>query len=69
MGDRMWWDAVVVEENDAFATLWLPLTQIAVRARRKTMGEKVYPGERLKVRLGKVDPLRNEIRVMAVTES
>ncbi|SBW02689.1 Ribonuclease II [uncultured delta proteobacterium] len=68
MGDRMWWDAVVVEENDAFAVLWLPLTQIAVRARRKTMGEKVYPGERVKVRIGKVDPLRNEIRVMAVSE-
>ena len=68
MGDKMWWDAVVVEENDAFASLWLPLTQITVRARRKTMGEKVYPGERLKVRIGKVDPLRNEIRIMAVME-
>lgn len=68
MGDKMWWDAVVTEENDAFATLSLPLTQIAVRARRKTMGEKVYPGQRLKVRLGKIDPLRNEIRVLAVTE-
>ena len=68
MGDRMWWDAVVVEENDAFAVLWLPLTQIAVRARRKTMGEKVFPGQKLKARIGKVDPLRNEIRVMAVME-
>ena len=68
MGDKMWWDAVVVEENDAFASLWLPLTQITVRARRKTMGEKIIPGERLKVRIGKVDPLRNEIRVMAVME-
>ncbi|MCC8193265.1 MAG: ribonuclease catalytic domain-containing protein [Deltaproteobacteria bacterium] len=68
MGDKMWWDAVVVEENDAFALLWLPLTQIAVRARRKTMGEKVYPGQKLKVRLGKIDPLRNEIRVMAAAE-
>ena len=68
MGDRMWWDAVVVEENDAFASLWLPLTQIAVRARRKTMGEKVFPGQNVQVRLGKVDPLRNEIRVMAVME-
>lgn len=68
MGDRIWWDAVVTEENDAFAVLSLPLTQITVRARRKTMGEKVYPGQKVKVRLGKVDPLRNEIRVMAVTE-
>jgi hypothetical protein len=32
------------------------------------MGEKVRPGEKLKVRLGRIDPLRNEIRVMAVTE-
>ena len=68
MGDRMWWDAVVVDENDAFASLWLPLTQIAIRARRKTMGEKVYPGQKVKVRIGKVDPLHNEIRVLAVME-
>lgn len=68
MGDKMWWDAVVTEENDAFAVLSLPLTQITVRARRKTMGEKVFPGQRLKVRLGKIDPLRNEIRVLAVME-
>ena len=69
MGDKMWWDAVVTEENDAFATLSLPLTQIVVRAKRKTMGEKVFPGEKVKVRLGKIDPLRNEIRVLAVMES
>lgn len=68
MGDRMWWDAVVTEENDAFVSLSLPLTQIGVRARRKTMGEKAYPGQRVKVRLGKIDPLRNEIRVLAATE-
>ena len=68
MGDKIWWDAVVTEENDAFAVLSLPLTQITVRARRKTMGEKVFPGERVKVRLGKIDPLRNEIRVLAVME-
>ncbi|CAK7017012.1 MAG: Ribonuclease R [Desulfovibrio sp.] len=69
MGDKMWWDAVVTDENDAFATLSLPLTQIAVRAKRKTMGEKTYPGERVKVRLGKIDPLRNEIRVLAAMET
>lgn len=68
MGDRMWWDAVVTEENDAFATLSLPLTQIIVRAKRKTMGEKIYPGEKVKVRLGKIDPLKNEIRVLAAME-
>lgn len=68
MGDKMWWDAVVTEENDAFATLSLPLTQIAVRAKRRTMGEKVFPGQQVKVRLGKVDPLRNEIRVLAAME-
>jgi exoribonuclease-2 len=68
MGDRMWWDAVVTEENDAFVSLSLPLTQIVVRARRSMLGEKISPGERLNVRLGKVDPLRNEIRVLAATE-
>jgi exoribonuclease-2 len=68
MGDKMWWDAVVTEENDAFATLSLPLTQIMVRAKRKTMGEKIFPGEKVKVRLGKIDPLRNEIRVLAAME-
>ena len=69
MGDKIWWDAVVTEENDAFAQLALPLTQISVRARRKILGEKAYLGQKFKVRIGKVHPLRNELQVAAAMEA
>ncbi len=68
-GDKAWHDAVVTEENDMFVFLSLPLGQITVRARRRMMGEKIYAGQRLKVRIGKVNPLLNEITVLEVMEN
>ena len=68
MGDKVWWDAVVTDENDAFVQLSLPLTQISLRVRRKMLDDKIYPGQRIKVRIGKVHPLRNEIQAVGVME-
>lgn len=67
-GDKVWWDAVVTEDNDMFVTVSLPEQQIFVRGRRKSFGDKVYPGQRLSVRIGKVHPLENEIQIMDVME-
>lgn len=67
-GDKVWWDAVVTEDNDMFVTVSLPREQIFVRGRRKSFGDKVYPGQRLQVRLGKVHPLENEIQILDVME-
>ncbi|MEG2172120.1 MAG: ribonuclease catalytic domain-containing protein [Desulfovibrionaceae bacterium] len=67
-GDKQWWDAIVTEENDNFATASLPREQIFVRARRNLFGERACPGQRIQVRLGKVNPLYNEIHLLEVAE-
>ena len=67
-GDKAWWEAVVSEENDHFVTLSLPLAQIFVRVKRKTLGDKIYGGQRFRVRLGKINPLLGEIQVLAAQE-
>ncbi|GAB6037279.1 ribonuclease catalytic domain-containing protein [Fundidesulfovibrio butyratiphilus] len=60
--------AVVVEENSGYVTLSLIEAQIYVRAGREQLGGKVYLGQKFLVKLGKVDPLTNELRVMGGRE-
>lgn len=62
------WDAVVTEENDMFVFISLPREQVQLRGKRNLFGEKVALGQRVKVRLGKINPLRNDIQIMAVSE-
>ncbi len=61
-------DGVVVEENQTFVTVALPLEQLLVRGPRNMFSEKLYPGQRLKLRLGRIDPLNNEIHVLEALE-
>ncbi len=67
-GDKKWWDAVITEENDNFATVSLPREQLIVRGRRHLFGERACPGQEVQVRIGKVNPLYNEISLLEVTE-
>lgn len=67
-GDRCWWDGVVTEENDAFCSVSLPSEQLFVRGRRHLFGERACPGQPVQVRLGKVNPLYNEIVLLEVIE-
>ena len=62
----MWWPGVITEENEAFATVSLPEQGLFVRARRKLFDERAAPGMRVMVRLGKVQPLYNEIQILEV---
>lgn len=68
-GDRAWWDGVITEENDNFCGVALPREQLTVRGRRRLFGERACPGQRVRVRLGKVNPLYNEIVLMEVVEA
>ncbi len=63
-GDKKWWDAIITEENDNFVTINLPNVQITVRGKRKIFGERTHPGQEVSVRLGKVNPLYNEITIL-----
>lgn len=65
-GDRVWWPGVITEENEAFATVSLPEQGLIVRGRRKLFDERAAPGMRVQVRLGKVQPLYNEIQILEV---
>lgn len=63
-GDKVWWPGVITEENDAFASVSLPGQGIFVRGRRRLFDERAAPGTRVSVRLGKVQPLYNEIQIL-----
>ncbi|THB66954.1 MAG: RNB domain-containing ribonuclease [Desulfovibrio sp.] len=63
-----YYHAVVVEEGAAFVSVSLPKEQIFVRGKRDTFGEKLYAGQQLQVRLGRIDPLGNEIHILEALE-
>jgi exoribonuclease-2 len=67
-GEKHWWDAVVADENEAIATIALPWAQLMVRGKRRQFADKIYPGMRVQVRLGKVNPLLGEIQVLEARE-
>jgi exoribonuclease-2 len=60
-------DAVVVDSN-RLVTASLPLLQIYVRAPKDVFGEKIRPGQPFRVKMEKVHPLENEMRVAEAWE-
>ena len=60
--------AVVVDEAGPMATLSMPHLQVNVRAPRKLLGDKLYPGQRFQINFSRVDPLTNEIRISEALE-
>ncbi|AMK11163.1 ribonuclease catalytic domain-containing protein [Pseudodesulfovibrio indicus] len=55
--------AVLVDEAGPMATLSMPHLQINVRAPKKLLGDKLYPGQRFQINFSRIDPLTNEIRL------
>ncbi|MDR1242830.1 MAG: RNB domain-containing ribonuclease [Deltaproteobacteria bacterium] len=68
-GGLKYWDATITDENNYFVQLMLDIAQINLRAPRELCGERIMPGARVKVRLGKIDPLRNDIQVMEILDA
>jgi hypothetical protein len=60
--------AEVAEENDMWVSVNLPEVQLSLRGKRQLFGEKVFPGQELRVRLGKVNALRGEAVILAAEE-
>jgi len=67
-GDKFWWDGVVTEENDSFVTVNLPREQLFVRGKRNLFSDRVYAGQAVQVRLGRVSPLDNKISILETAE-
>ncbi|MGL1864062.1 MAG: ribonuclease catalytic domain-containing protein [Pseudodesulfovibrio sp.] len=55
--------AVVVDDNGPMATLAMPHLQVNVRAPKKLLGDKLYPGQQFQINFARVDALTNEIRI------
>lgn len=66
MGDKHWWDGVITEENDMFVNVSMPGEGLFVRGRRQMFDERAAPGMAVRLRLGKVNPLANEIQILEV---
>ncbi|MDR1125236.1 MAG: RNB domain-containing ribonuclease [Deltaproteobacteria bacterium] len=63
-----YWDAVITEENSYFVGVMLEAAQLYLRGPRQLFGGRTVPGTPVRVRLGKINPLRNEIQIMEVLE-
>lgn len=65
-GDKVWYRGEVTEENEMYATVALPVENIQIRGRRNMFDERTRPGTQVKVRLGKINPLLNDIQILEV---
>lgn len=63
-GDSAWYDGIVCEENENFVTVSLPVYNLVVRGRRNVFDERTSPGLPVRIRLGKINPLYNEIHIL-----
>ncbi|MBQ7584713.1 MAG: RNB domain-containing ribonuclease [Desulfovibrionaceae bacterium] len=69
-GDKVFWPGVVCDDGDSYLTVNLPDQSLSIRAKRQLFDERVGPGTAVKVRIGKVQPLWNDIQILeAVTDS
>ena len=63
-GEEYRWKAEVTENTDMGVGIYLPETQVSLRARRQLFGEEANAGENFYVRLGRINPLRFEASVI-----
>ena len=63
-GDKAWHEAVITDETDTAIFLSLPLTQITLRGKRALFGDRSEPGRRCLVRVGKINPVSNDIQIL-----
>ncbi|MCF8086365.1 MAG: RNB domain-containing ribonuclease [Desulfohalobiaceae bacterium] len=62
------WEGIVLEVGD-LVTVSLPREQLLLRAPKKLFGEKVHPGQKYRLTLGKIDPLNNQIKIVDAREA
>ncbi len=67
-GNDYIWKGVITEDLDYYISVALPKEQIFLRAKRNLFPDKIYLGQEVLVRLGKINPLRNEIQILGVEE-
>lgn len=65
-GEERWWHGIVTEENDTQFSVALPEYDIFLRGRKKLFDERTVPGSRVVLRIGRVNPLYNEMQILEV---
>lgn len=63
-GDKVWWPGVITDENDMHVFVSLPDYGLFARGKRELFEERASPGMEVSVRLGKINPLYNEIHIL-----
>lgn len=63
-GDKVWYNGVITEETEQYVNVALPTENIQLRGRRNIFDERACPGQRIRARLGKINPLLNEIQIL-----
>ena len=51
-----------------YVTINLSREQLIVRSKRNIFGDKALPGQEVYVRLGKINPLKGEVTILAVQD-
>ncbi len=67
-GNDYIWEGIITEEYEHFFSVSLPKEQLFLRAKRHFFPDKTRIGQKILVRLGKINPLRNEIQIIGVEE-
>jgi exoribonuclease-2 len=57
------WTGIVVSDDGPHVTVSLPREQILLKGPKNLFGDKLYLGQRFRLRLGHIDPLNNEIKI------
>jgi len=65
---KMRWSGVIIDPGSNLVTIALPDLQLFLKAPRKIFGDKVRLGQKFSIRIGKVDPLNNEIKIVEAWE-
>ena len=67
-GDKKWWKGVITEEAHAYVAVSLPWAQLFLRGKRNLFSDKLALGQSISLRIGKVNPLLNEIHILETQE-
>lgn len=65
---KMRWSGIIVDPGSHLVTISLPDLQLFLKAPRKIFGDKIRLGQGFSIRIGKVDPLNNEIKIVEAWE-
>ncbi|MFW5863162.1 MAG: ribonuclease catalytic domain-containing protein [Desulfohalobiaceae bacterium] len=62
------WSGVLVSQEGSMATVSLPREQLQLKAPAQIFGDKLVAGKVFQLKLGRIDPLNNEVKILDAWE-